>query len=467
MSIQPFQYNSPTLNYKYTSNCFTESYHRGVIKLSRKPKTEANDYACLTLVCPLKRGINYTLTVSFKIKTASHHIDFCLLSGDRKRIQKIGEYSISKDDARRWTSFSVNFKPNADGYIYFGFRGGLLYGLGNFIMIDALHIYESADSSPRMSAQFDSLKKLINDNYKREQFIHWNEMKAEGETSLDAKKRFFMSLKTEDEIMLALQKSLTVLLEEFGRICRENDIDYWLDFGTLLGAVRHGGFIPWDDDIDVGMIRKDVDKLEKVLKNCDTFIKLDKYYCIDRDTCNIVRIVFKEENIKAFVDIFLYDFVDSSDPAATTAKQREIRAHFSDDMLKYKCVNNDPTLSYWENRRIFDKDTIALIDGEVARLNDELGVTADKGSHIMWSIDNVSVYAEKPGCVVPYDRVFPLKKLVFDGVEYSAPNDWETKLFERYGDIYTFPANMNHSHVPRTDEQFQKFLFIVNKYYKK
>ena len=467
MSIQPFQYNSPVLNYKYTSNCFTESYHRGVIKLSRKPKTEANDYACLTLACPLKRGISYTLTVSFKIKTVSHHIDFCILSGDRKRIQKIGEYGISKNDAERWTSFSVNFSPNADGYIYFGFRGGLLYGLGNFIMIDALHIYESADSAPQMSAQLDSLKRLITDNYNKEQFIHWNELKAEGETSLDAKKRFFMSLKTEDEPMLALQQSLTALLREFGRICKENNIDYWLDFGTLIGAVRHNGFIPWDDDVDVGMIRKDIDKLEKVMENCDTFIKLDKYYCIDRDTCNIVRIVFKEENIKVFVDIFVYDFVNSNDPAATVAKQRESRVRFSNGMLKYKCVNNDPTLTYWENRRIFDKDTIALIDGELARLNSGIGVAADTGTHIIWSIDNFSCFAAKPGCIVPYDRIFPLKKLVFDGVEYSVPNDWETQLFERYGDIFTLPAVMNTHHVPRTDEHFKKCLYVADKYYKK
>ena len=63
-----------------------------------------------------------------------------------------------------------------------------------------------------------------------------------------------------EQQLRACQLKQLAILEEIDHICKKHKIDYWLDGGTLLGAVRHGGFIPWDDDIDIAMRQEDLER---------------------------------------------------------------------------------------------------------------------------------------------------------------------------------------------------------------
>ena len=112
------------------------------------------------------------------------------------------------------------------------------------------------------------------------------------------------------------------ILLEVDRVCRENGIEYFLDGGTALGAVRHGGFIPWDDDIDIGMTRENYEKFLEIapekLKN-DYFLqtrKTDKkapYMYAKVRKNGTVFMEWNKRNLDMhhgiYIDIFPYDNV--------------------------------------------------------------------------------------------------------------------------------------------------------------
>lgn len=80
--------------------------------------------------------------------------------------------------------------------------------------------------------------------------------------------------KYDEDILKHLQEILLAMFKDFDEICKKNDINYFIYFGTNIGAVRHGGFIPWDDEIDVGLLREDYEKLIKILEKDNN----QKYY---------------------------------------------------------------------------------------------------------------------------------------------------------------------------------------------
>lgn len=114
-----------------------------------------------------------------------------------------------------------------------------------------------------------------------------------------------------------LKETQICILTHVADFCEQNEIQYWIDSGTLLGAIRHKGYIPWDDDIDVGMLRADYDKFSKLFNSSDSqyrFVCLEnspKFYLPHGKVCDMNTILYEPdengEKLAVNIDIFVYD----------------------------------------------------------------------------------------------------------------------------------------------------------------
>ncbi len=228
------------------------------------------------------------------------------------------------------------------------------------------------------------------------------------------------------------------LLKNFAKLCDENGLDYWLRGGTLLGAVRHGGFIPWDDDADVGMVREDFEKLCRAIQNEREFAISWMY--IKGDFHRIAHFGLKG-HAYPYIDMMVFDKAAGTDTALLWQNWLRKKQMLNERLEKSL---SDDGKTYW----LTDDSSLPENPLFVQMLNDSVSdfkAETHGNDSLIWGIDQFTPPKNRgPFRCYPMDMIFPLKTLNFEGIAFKVPNKWDEKLTLYYGDYMTFPPKIEY-----------------------
>lgn len=223
---------------------------------------------------------------------------------------------------------------------------------------------------------------------------------------------------------------------EFDRICVKHNLDYVLAFGSMLGAVRHDGFIPWDDDIDIWMTRPDYFKLIKALNNeleppfyfqCfevnDKYnvtipnmkIKIENTYIKEKAT--IIKNRLSGDGI--FIDIFIFDSI--SENKTNHLIHRTLSSLIMPFIIGFDLVGIDS--------RLFTKILYKYSNWYANKNKDSKYAYLS----LSWTYDNF-----KDRRVLKED-VFPSVLHTFEGYTFRVANNYDKVLSATYGDYMQMP----------------------------
>ena len=248
---------------------------------------------------------------------------------------------------------------------------------------------------------------------------------------------------------IQLRKAQLYITDEIKRICEKHNIQYFLDCGTLIGAIRHKGFIPWDDDIDIGMLRKEYEKFINIAP-----MELKDEFFIDNYLTN-------PENALMFTKVRLKGTKYIEAKGNSDAKYNEIFV----DVFPYYAISDDASERKREGlqmgvlaQAILSKAGCKVWKGEgtLKRLKfiptDLIGKCCTK-EFLRRKVNNLyNKHSEtKLVCIhdglkssylhwyIPKEYLLEFTEAQFEGLRFPIPKHYHEHLTIIYGDYMTIP----------------------------
>ena len=300
--------------------------------------------------------------------------------------------------------------------------------------------------------------------------LRWQELYREpGETSESVKRRFFKSIPPATGVMRTFQLANARLLHEFDEICKQLCIDYWVCFGSLVATVSRAGSIPWDDDIDICMVREDVARLQQALRDDDRFqlsLAYDAYVF-----CKQYRFSSKDSRIPCFIDVCIWDW------ASDCSKFHDDRLRQLRLSLMHEFESNVDLLQRWSQYPVLyapdsgfsvqasgvnlqqpDSTTAMHIIEEVEavfskydKISWEEGLFCEKDEADGLAYGLTNIYdAPWRRTIFPREMILPVCRLPYEGYFVEVPADFEAVCDECYPGWPYLPTDiLGHDHLSR------------------
>ena len=229
-----------------------------------------------------------------------------------------------------------------------------------------------------------------------------------------------------------VQSHLLEMLSDFDWAMRKDGVRYFMAYGTALGAVRHKGFIPWDDDVDVFIMRKDVPAFETAMEHLSPYYILqrpfeldwpDAFYKVKLDGSYVDEGNYPDCRLNhgLFIDVFVLDGYPDSKPRRLIHDIFAFAAHAS-DVMSGKCINK-PVLDPIQKLLVLNiKVMHRLMDMMLDHEDSELLLNRC----VEWDYTKRRVF----------DDVIDME---FEGRQFMMPKEWDLMLTDYFGDYMTPP----------------------------